>query len=79
MPRCVRLWSAFAQFSRDPGSKMIDPSSDGFIGHGDPALSQEIFDVAKAQREADIQPDGLLNDHRRKAIAAIADFGHRGE
>jgi hypothetical protein len=49
------------------------------MGHGDPAFRQQIFDVAEAQREADIQPIGLLNDLGRKAVTRVTDFGHRGE
>ena len=30
-----------------------------------------------AQREPQIEPDRMLDDHRRKAVAAIRDFGHR--
>jgi hypothetical protein len=44
----------------------------------DPAFRQQIFDVAEAQREPNIEPDRVLDDFGRKAIAAIADFDHRG-
>jgi hypothetical protein len=57
---------------------MIHPAPDGLIGDRDPAFRQQIFDVAEAQREAEIEPDRVLNDFGRKAIAAIADFDHRG-
>ena len=32
------------------------------MGQVDPALGEEIFDIPKAQREAEIQPDGMLDD-----------------
>jgi hypothetical protein len=35
-----------------------------------------ILDVAQAQGEPDVEPYCLLNDLRRKTIAAIADFLH---
>jgi hypothetical protein len=35
-----------------------------------------VFDVAEAQREPEIEPDRVLDDFGRKAIAAIADFDH---
>ena len=38
----------------------------------DPAFRQQIFDVAEAQREPNIEPDRVLDDFGRKAIAAIA-------
>ena len=46
--------------------------------HHDPAFRQQIFDVAEAQREPNIEPDRVLDDFGRKAIAAVADFEHRG-
>ena len=57
--------------------KVIDPAAHGLIGNDDPALRQQIFDVAEAQREPEIEPDRVLDDLGRKAIAAIADFDHR--
>ncbi len=48
------------------------------LKNSDPAFRQQIFDVAEAQREPNIEPDRLLDDFGRKAIAAIADFAHRG-
>src|ERR1700730_1730682 len=50
----------------------------GIIGDHDPAFRQQILDVAEAQREPNIEPDRVLDDFGRKAIAAIADFDHRG-
>jgi hypothetical protein len=61
-----------------PGSKMIGPSSHGFIGDRDSAFRQQILDVAEAQSESGIQPDRLLNDHGRKAVTGVADFDHHG-
>jgi hypothetical protein len=42
-----------------------------------PRSRQEFLDIAVAQGEAQIEPDRMLNDHRRKAVAAVGDFGHR--
>ena len=57
---------------------MIDPTPDRLIGDDDPTFRQQIFDVAKTQREPKIEPDRVLDDFGRKAIAAIADFDHLG-
>jgi hypothetical protein len=32
---------------------------------------EEILDVSIAEREAQVEPDGMLNDNRRKAVAAV--------
>src|SRR5262249_44148593 len=48
-----------------------------FVRDIEPALGVEFLDVAIARREAQIQPDRMLDDHRRKAVAAMSDFGDR--
>jgi hypothetical protein len=68
MPGCAWLRPAPVKIGRDPGSKMTDPSSHGFIGDYDSAFRQQILDVAEAQGESDIKPDRLLNDHGRKPV-----------
>jgi hypothetical protein len=52
------------------------PTPDGFIGDIEPSLGEEFLDVSIAQREAQVEPDRMLNDHRRKAVAAVGDFSH---
>jgi hypothetical protein len=51
--------------------------SDGFIGNVEPPLSEKFLDVPTAQREAQVEPDRMLDDHWRKAVAAVGDFSHR--
>ena len=70
--------SAFAQVRCDHWPEMVHPAPDGLIGDHDPAFRQQIFDVAEAQREPNIEPDRVLDDFGRKAIAAIADCDHLG-
>jgi hypothetical protein len=70
--------SAFAQVRCDHRPEMVQPAPDGLIGDHDPAFRQQIFDVAEAQGEPNLEPDRVLDDFGRKAIAAIADFDHRG-
>ena len=43
----------------------------------EPSLGEEFLDVPIAQREAQVEPDRMLDDHRRKAVAAVGDFSHR--
>src|SRR5207248_3287763 len=74
MPDRMGLGSAFAQVCCDHRSKMVHPAPNGFIGHQDPALGQQILDVTIAQSEPDIKPDRLLDDFGREAVAAIADL-----
>ena len=41
----------------------------GFVGHRDPPLSQQVFDVAVTQSKAVIKPKGVGDDISWKAIA----------
>src|ERR1700719_418267 len=76
MPGGVGLGSTFAQVRRDQGPEMIHPAPNGLVGDHDAAFRQQVFDVTEAQGEPEIEPDRLLDDLWRKAVAAIADFFH---
>jgi hypothetical protein len=43
-----------------------------------PALSQQVLDIAEAEGEPGIKPDGLLNDYGWEAISGVADLCHGG-
>jgi hypothetical protein len=70
MPNGVWLLPSSAKIGSDLGCKMVHPAAHGFIGHQDPALSQQILDVAEAQSEPDIKPNRLSDDFGREAVAA---------
>jgi hypothetical protein len=53
------------------------PSADRLMGDGYAALREKILDVSEAEREAQIQQDGMLDDHWRESIAAVAERFHR--
>ena len=38
------------------------PFSDSLIGEGDPTFGHHLFDVAEAQREAEIKSDAMTDD-----------------
>src|SRR6516165_7134480 len=63
--------------SGDYRSEFQHPTPDRFVGDVEPALRQQFLDVPITQGKTQIQPDSMLDDHRRKAVAAIGDFGHR--
>src|SRR5271167_1201503 len=77
MPGRMRLWPALSQFSRDGRSEMVHPAPDGLVGNGDPALRQQVLDVAQAEREPKVQPNRLANDLGRESVSGVADFPHR--
>ncbi len=57
-------------------SKLPAPGSNGFVGYGDATLSEKVLDIAKAQSEPMVQPDGKADDLGWKAVASIQGF-HR--
>jgi hypothetical protein len=59
-------------------TELATPLANGFVGHENPSLSQEIFDVAQAEREAMIEPHRVADDLRGKTVSLVADrvLGH---
>ena len=45
--------------------------SDRLIRKGDTATGHQFFDIAKAQREAKVEPDAMTDDLRGKAMTMI--------
>ena len=54
-------------------AELQHPPSHRFVGHVEPTLSEQIFDVAIAERETHIQPNGVPDDRRRKLVAGKRD------
>jgi len=48
------------------------PLPNRLVGDNDPALGQKIFDIAEAQAEPVIQPDGVADDFGRKPVSVVA-------
>src|ERR1700741_1574123 len=62
MPSRIGLGSAFTQVRCDHRPKMVHPAPNGLVGDHDAALRQQIFDVAKAHCEPEIEPNRLLDN-----------------
>jgi len=41
---------------------------DGFVRDRDTALGEQVFDVAEAERESVVEPDGVADDRGREAV-----------
>ena len=79
VPSIARAWTAAPQIARDHGTEFQHPAPHCFVGHVEPALGQEILDVAVAQGEPEVQPDRVLDDRRREAMSAIGDCENTAE
>jgi hypothetical protein len=77
MPGGVGIGTASAQVRRDRRPKMVPPTPNGLIRDRNATLRQQLFNVAEAQSEPEIQPDRLLNDLKRESVSVVADFLHR--
>ena len=52
-------------------AELQSPAADGFIADLDPALGHELLNIAKAQRETEIEPHGMSDDVDREPVASI--------
>jgi hypothetical protein len=50
----------------------LGPVPDGFVGDGDAALREDVFDVSEAQIEAVVEPDRVADDRGRESLPWIA-------
>ena len=55
---------------------MVHPTTNRLVGHSHSTFCQQIFDVAQAEREPEVVPNGLLNDLGREPVTRVADFLH---
>jgi hypothetical protein len=67
-----------AQPSRDRETEFQHPSPHRFVGDVEPSFGQQFLDIAVAQGEPKIEPDRVLDDLGRGAMAAVAELSHAG-
>ena len=71
MPPHVRPRPSSSQLAGNDGAELQSPTADRLVGHVDTTLGEHVLDVAVAQSEAEIEPDGLLDDDARIAVAVV--------
>jgi hypothetical protein len=69
MPEIRGPWPAPTDPVGVASAEFQHPSPDGLIGRVDPALGQHVLDISVAQSEAEVEPDGMLDDDRWEPIA----------
>ncbi len=72
MPRITETTLSLLQFPRIGWPKLSAPLTNGLIRDGDAPVGEEFFDLTEAEAEPMVQPDGVANNFRRKAMAVVA-------
>ena len=62
-----------AKLTGEHRSELQDPSPHRFVGDIHPTLSEQVFDVAIAERETQIEPNSVPDNRRRKLVAGKRD------
>jgi hypothetical protein len=70
MPMRGRPMTPAAKFLGEQRPELQHPSPDRFIGDFQPALGEQILDIAEAESEAKVQPHRMPDDVRRKLVAS---------
>jgi hypothetical protein len=76
VPSVARPGPPLPQASRDGGTEFEPPAPDRFVGQVEPAFGKQFLDIALAQGEAEIEPNCVLDDARREAVAAVRERSH---
>ena len=59
-------------------AKLATPFTDGFIGHDHAAFQQQLFDIAEAQAEPEVELHGVADDLDREVVILIFRGSGRG-
>jgi hypothetical protein len=76
VPAIARPRTTLAQPLRDRGAEFLVPSAASFHTRCRASFDQEFLDVLITQGEAEIQPDGVLDELGREVMAAVAERSH---
>lgn len=69
VPMGTPMGFPFLQFLGDGGAELIAPVTNCFVTDLDSALEQQFFNISVAEREAVIQPNGVLDDALGETVA----------
>ena len=74
---CTKLLGSFpSDLGCEDRTKTVPPEPNRFMTDVNAAFTEQILSIAKAEWKAKIQPDGILDDLRRKSMPGIEDFVH---
>ena len=66
MPAITRSRTAPSQSPGDRRSEFEHPTANALVGNVEPALGKQLLNIAIAQAEPEVQPDGMLDHDRGK-------------
>ena len=76
VPAFGRSWPPTLNPSRIGPTEFQDPSSNCLIRDVETTLGKQVLNVPIAQRETAIEPDGMLDDDRWKAVTTVGYLAH---
>ena len=76
VPSFGRSWPPTLNPPRICPAEFQDPSSNCLIREVEITLGKQVLNVPIALRETAIQPDGMLDDDRRKAVTTVRYLAH---
>jgi hypothetical protein len=71
MPSIARPRTNLPQPPCNQWPEFQDPAAHALVGDVEPAFGKQFFDIAVAKREAQVEPHRMLDDNRRKPVAAV--------
>ena len=71
MPPGVTLRTGLPQVPGNRGAEFEHPPSNCLIADNEATLRQEVLNIAVAQSESEIEPNGMPDDVRWKSMARI--------
>lgn len=72
----MRYRSPVPEASRDNRPECQDPSPEGLAADLHPVLCQQIFDIAVARGEAQVEPNRVPDHIGPEAVAGVGDYPH---
>ena len=76
VPAFGRSWPPTLNPPRIGPTEFQDPSSNCLIRDVETTLGKQVLNVPIAQRETAIEPDGMLDDDRSKAVTTVGYLAH---
>ena len=75
VPLIARTGTPAPEFIRIRLPELAAPLADGLVGHENPTGEQQLFHIAVAQTEAEVEPDAMADDLSWKAVILVALVG----